>query len=284
MSPTALVSACAASASSTSPAAISPSSTKAAALGLHILEGPIMSKIDQVRSFFETPQGYLVGSQFNIRIRIETVQEFTKNLTFDRVLDIGCGDGSISLPLLARSKRLTLLDVSTNMLDLARNKIPLERAHDVDLINRNFVGANLEPESFDLVLCIGVLAHVDSPAAVISEIARIAKPGACVVLQFTDRFHFWGVPYAVYSAVYRRLLKQEPYTLNRLSRRQVMRLCQKEHLNISAVYRYGLPPLGTSRFAGQDERYKMSRHVFGPSYRNRNRWMGNEFICRLEKA
>jgi 2-polyprenyl-3-methyl-5-hydroxy-6-metoxy-1,4-benzoquinol methylase len=252
-------------------------------VSIHILQSPITSKIDQVRSFFEVPERYLAEGQYDIRIRIETVQEFTKNLTFDRVLDIGCGDGSISLPLLARSKRLTLLDVSTNMLDLAHNKIPFERAHDVDLINRNFVAANLEPESFDLVLCIGVLAHVDSPAEVISEIARIAKPGACVILQFTDIFHFWGLPVVVYKTLL-KLVRLEPYTLNRLSRRQVMRLCQKEHLKISAVYRYGLPPPGTAKFAGQDEMYKMTRHLFGSSYKNRNRWAGNEFICRLEKA
>ena len=66
------------------------------------------------------------------------------------------------------------------------------------MINR-IVGANLEPESFDLVLCIGVLAHVDSPATVIAEIERIAKPGASVILEFTDSFHSWSVPVVVYQ-------------------------------------------------------------------------------------
>lgn len=247
------------------------------------MERAIKSKTDQVRSLFDVPEKYLTGRQYDIRIRIETVQEFTTDLTFDRILDIGCGDGSISLPLLPRSKRLTLLDVSRNMLELARNKVPLERANDVDLINKSFIDANLEPDSFDLILCIGVLAHVDSPAAVISEIARIAKPGAFIVLEFTDSFHFWSVPVVVYQKLL-KLIRPEPYALNRLSRRQVMRLCRQEHFKTSAVYRYGLPPLGTPMFANQDEMYKMTRHVFGSSYKNRNRWVGNEFICRLEKT
>ena len=80
------------------------------------------------------------------------------------------------------------------MLDLARKKIPSDRLNDIDPINGSFIGSNLTPQSFDLILCVGVLAHVDSPAAVIAEIARLAKPGASIILEFTDSFHFWGVP------------------------------------------------------------------------------------------
>lgn len=250
---------------------------------MHILENRKASKLAQVKSLFEVPDKYLSGRQYDIRIRLETVQEFTKNLSFDRILDIGCGDGSISVPLLPRSKRLTLLDVSINMLDLARNNVPLDRVHDVELINDNFMDADLAPESFDLILSIGVLAHVDSPAAVISKIARIAKPGAFVVIQFTDSFHLWGIPVVVYQQLL-KLIRPEPYPLNRLSSRQVLRLCEDEQLKVTMLYRYGLPPLGTSTFAGQHEMYKMTRHLFGPSDKNRNRWMGNEFICRFEKV
>jgi ubiquinone/menaquinone biosynthesis C-methylase UbiE len=246
------------------------------------VEGTSKSKVDQVRSLFEVPEKYLAGRQYDIRIRLETVKELTKNRAFDRILDLGCGDGSISLPLLPRSKKLTLLDVSTKMLDLARKRIPFERADDVEVINNNFMAANLESESFDLVLAIGVLAHVDSPTALMSEIARVVKPGGSVVVQFTDSFHWWGIPIVAYQQLL-KLIRPQPYALNRLRRRQVMQLCQVAHLNMSAVYRYGLPPLGTHLFAGQDEMYRMTRYVFGPWNKNRNRWMGNEFIWRLEK-
>jgi 2-polyprenyl-3-methyl-5-hydroxy-6-metoxy-1,4-benzoquinol methylase len=241
------------------------------------------SKVEKVRSLFDIPDKYLCPRQFDIRIRVETVKYFTENMALDRVLDIGCGDGSISLPLLGRCNQLTLLDLSTNMLDLASKRVPSDRVKDVDLINGGFIGSNLSPQSFDLILCVGVLAHVDSPATVIAEIARLAKPGATVILEFTDSFHFWGLPVVLYQKVL-KLLRPEPYALNRLTRREIVALCHDNNLREAALYRYGLPPLGTSKFAGQDEMYKMTRTLFGPSDRNRNAWMGNQFIYRLQKA
>jgi 2-polyprenyl-3-methyl-5-hydroxy-6-metoxy-1,4-benzoquinol methylase len=241
------------------------------------------SKTAQVRSLFEVPEKYLGPRQFDIRIRVETVQEFTHAFAFDRVLDIGCGDGSISLPLLPRCNRLTLLDLSRNMLDLARKRIPFERSKDVELVAGDFMGANIEPQSFDLIFCLGVLAHVDSPAAVIARVAQLAKPGAWVVLEFTDSFHFWGVPVVLYQNVL-KLLRPEPYKLNRLKKHQILKLCGANDLSASALYRYGLPPIGSHRFIDQEEMYGLVRSLFGLSGRNRNRWLGNQFIYLFQKT
>jgi 2-polyprenyl-3-methyl-5-hydroxy-6-metoxy-1,4-benzoquinol methylase len=246
-------------------------------------ESAMTSKLEQVKSLFEIPDKYLCPRQFDIQIRVETVKQFTENLRVDRVLDIGCGDGSISMPLLPRCNHLTLVDLSSRMLDLARNKIPFDRSNDVEVINGSFIDSNLRPQSFDLILCVGVLAHVDSPAAVIAEIARLAKPGASVILELTDSFHFWGMPVVFYQKLL-KLVRPEPYALNRLRHRRIVRTCRDNGLTVSQIYRYGLPPLGTSKVAGQEEMYKMTRYLFGPSDRNRNAWMGNQFIYRLQKA
>ena len=248
-----------------------------------MIESTMTSKVDRVKSLFDVPDKYLGPRQYDIRIRVETVQHFTKTMMADRVLDIGCGDGSISLPILSRCNHLTMLDLSDKMLDLAREKIPVERRNDVEVINGSFIGSNLSSRSFDLILCLGVLAHVDSPAAVIAEIARLAKPGASIVLELTDSYHFWGVPVVVYQKLL-KLARPEPYALNRLKHRKIVSLCHDNGLRESALYRYGLPPLGTSKFAGQEEMYRMTRYMFGPSGRNRNSWMGNQFIYRFQKV
>ncbi len=242
----------------------------------------MISKTEQVRSLFEVPEKYLDPRQYDIRIRVETVQQFTHALKFESVLDIGCGDGSISLPLLPRCSKLTLLDLSANMLNLARQRIPSNRLNDVELMSGDFIGANCEPQSFDLILCIGVLAHVDSPASVIEKVARLARPGAWVILEFTDSFHFWGVPVVLYQRAL-ALLRPEPYKLNRLKKSQVLGLCSDNGLGVSEVYRYGLPPLGSHKLLSQKGMYSLTRHLFGPSDQNRNNWIGNQFIYRLQK-
>lgn len=243
----------------------------------------MISKTEQVKALFEIPEKYLGPRQYDIRIRVETVQQLTRTLKFDHVLDIGCGNGAISLPLLPRCRRLTLVDLSKQMLELASSRIPAERLSDVDLIDGDFLSANLEPESFDLIFCIGVLAHVDSPAAVIAKVAELAKPGAWIFLEFTDSFHFWGVPVVAYQ----KLLKwwrPEPYALNRLKRQQVDAICRENDLRASALYRYGLPPIGSSMLFGQEEMYRITRYLFGHSGQNRNSWLGNQFIYRFQKS
>lgn len=241
------------------------------------------SKTEQVKSIFEDPDRYLKGRQLDIRLRIDAVQEFTKNAAFDNVLDIGCGDGSISLPLLPRCKRLTLLDIATNMLAFARKKIPCERASDVEIISNSLLRATLGSQSFDLILCVGVLAHVDSPAATIAELARIARPGASIILEFTDSYHFWGWPNVLYHQLL-KVIRPAPYALNRLRNQYVMKLCRESGLTPSAVYRYGLPPLGVNKIASQTTMYRVTRFMFGPSHRNQNQWLANQFVYHLRKT
>jgi ubiquinone/menaquinone biosynthesis C-methylase UbiE len=243
----------------------------------------LISKTERVKALFDVPEKYLGRRRFDIQIRAETVCQFTEGRRFAHVLDIGCGDGSISLPLLPRCERLTLLDLSSNMLDLARSKIPVARLNDVTLMNQGFIGANAESQSFDLILCIGVLAHVDSPQAVIAEISRLLKPGGSGIIEFTDSFHPWGIPVVLYQKAL-KLLRPEPYPLNRLSARQIIDLCRKNGLRTSGLYRYGLPPIGSSKFLGQEEMYRTTRYLFGPSSKNRNGWMGNQFLYRLNAA
>jgi 2-polyprenyl-3-methyl-5-hydroxy-6-metoxy-1,4-benzoquinol methylase len=240
------------------------------------------TKSEQARLFFEAPERYLDKREFDIRIRAETVQEFTNGKAFDRILDIGCGNGSISLPLLTPQRRLTLLDISSNMLTTARGKIPPDLMNNVELVNEGFLTAPLEPGTYDLVLCIGVLAHVDSPADVIARIAQVLKPGGCAILEFTDSYHFMGRAVVLYHRLL-NLFRPATYSLNHICQREIVQTCCNYELKASAFYRYCLPPPGSHRLFDQETLYRVTRTVFGPLNHNRSKWLGNEFIYRLER-
>lgn len=239
------------------------------------------TKLNHVRAWFEVPGKYLDPRRFDIRIRAEVVREFAAGV-FGRALDIGCGDGSLSLPLLDRVQRLTLLDLSSNMLAAAVSRIPPEAAGKVETVNSDFIGARLESAGFDLVLCLGVLAHVDSPDATLQEVARVAKPGARVILEFTDSYHWWSLPVILYQNLL-KLRRPAPYALNRLSSRRVRQWCRKHGLKPLRLYRYGHPPMGMGLVASQEAMYAMTRFLFGPCSANRNCRLGNQFIYLLEK-
>ncbi len=153
---------------------------------------PASGKAADVRAVFEAPQRYLSKWSLHIRVRAETVKSYASRFDFGRVLDIGCGDGSISLPLLIARNHITLLDFSSSMTSLARSKVPAELAGHVDVRNENFMTASFGADRFDLIVCLGVMAHADSPDELLAKIASLLAPGGHLILEFTDAYHVNG--------------------------------------------------------------------------------------------
>ncbi|MEJ7787142.1 MAG: class I SAM-dependent methyltransferase [Solirubrobacteraceae bacterium] len=98
-----------------------------------------------------------------------------------RVLDLGCGQGDLTLALLARGAVVTALDLSPGMLDVARRRTDLYG----DGGNADFVAAPVErtglpSASFDAIVGRWILHHVDLQAAA-GELGRLLAPGGRAV-------------------------------------------------------------------------------------------------------
>src|ERR1700733_14083592 len=124
-------------------------------------------RVEVVRTFFDQPENYLERKRFDIRIRAETTKTFLEGANYAKIIDIGCGNGSISLPLVSPDRHLRLLDISSTMLTLARSRVPSDLTGNVEITQGDFLGAELENGSYDVVICMGVLAQVASPLAVV---------------------------------------------------------------------------------------------------------------------
>jgi len=93
-----------------------------------------------------------------------------------KVLDVGCGDGTISAEVLSRRP-----DVQVTGLDvLVRpdTKIPVT----------GYDGRRIpfEDDDFDVVVFVDVLHHTEDPVAVLREAARVAKSGLVVKDHLAD--------------------------------------------------------------------------------------------------
>jgi SAM-dependent methyltransferase len=104
-----------------------------------------------------------------------------------RILDAGGGPGRYTIDLARRGYRVTLLDLSPRLLDLARDRIAAEGddvARNVEaIVEGSFTNlSTCADDSFDAVLCLGgALSHlVDaSPRRrAIAELRRVARRGA----------------------------------------------------------------------------------------------------------
>lgn len=237
----------------------------------------MVTKVEQVQTFFEQPEKYLGRRAFEIRIRAETVMELAERSRDIRILDIGCGDGSISLPLLTETTRLTLLDLSSSMLSIARSRVPPGVAQRVETVNQDFSTAQFKPQSFDLILCIGVMAHVTSPSDFIGKMVSLLKPGGSIIIECTDSGHILTRAVALLCKVW-GLWRPTTYTLNSISYSDIVEIFGRYHLQPAAKFRYVAPLPGFYRLLSQDSLYNCTRQIFGTLSTNRNVWLGNEYI------
>lgn len=93
-----------------------------------------------------------------------------------QAIDIGCGGGLLSEPFAAMGCEVTGIDQSLPTLEAASRHAQASGLS-IDYRQGDAGALPFADHSFDVVCCSDVLEHVDSPAAVIGEIARVLKPG-----------------------------------------------------------------------------------------------------------
>lgn len=92
------------------------------------------------------------------------------------VLDIGAGDGTVAEMLSARAQRYVCFDHSARLLSAAGQRLKARR--NVTLVRGDMHALPFDAGSFDLVLCLNVLAYAENPGKALDEAARVARPGA----------------------------------------------------------------------------------------------------------
>lgn len=95
-------------------------------------------------------------------------------------LDLGCGLGGQSLMAAKTGMNVSAIDISSESVDETRDL--LTREGHTDFVAEVMDAENLDfpDNSFDLIVCSGVLHHMDV-SAVFPQMARVLKPGGRVI-------------------------------------------------------------------------------------------------------
>lgn len=111
-------------------------------------------------------------------------------------LDIGCGTGAFSRLLATHSEHVLALDLSPNMIGLARERSA--RFPNIDFRVADVTAMELSAEKFDCIATIATLHHLPTEE-VLSKLKRALKPGG--VLLVLDLFQAEGLSDAVMGAL-----------------------------------------------------------------------------------
>ena len=98
------------------------------------------------------------------------------------VLEVGVGTG-LSLPHYGNHLNVTGIDLSTEMLDKARERIVKKQLSNVDgLYEMDASALEFPDDTFDTVVAMYVMTVVPSPELVMTELERVCAPGGEVIL------------------------------------------------------------------------------------------------------
>jgi len=113
--------------------------------------------------------------------------EFAKN---KKALEVGCGGGQLTAFLAQNFNSVTAIDISNSSLNIARDRCAQQGINNTEFLEANlfdnvFIGRYLE--SFDFILCYGVLHHTDNPKEGFERLIKMLKPSGILTVGLYSR-------------------------------------------------------------------------------------------------
>ncbi|NMB89659.1 MAG: class I SAM-dependent methyltransferase [Chloroflexi bacterium] len=98
-----------------------------------------------------------------------------------QVLEIGCGTGIVSLGVAPQAGKVTGVDISPSMIEIAQNKAGEQGVSNVEFQVYDGYSLPFDDGAFDAVLLFNLLHVVKEPGTLIKESYRLLKPGGWLV-------------------------------------------------------------------------------------------------------
>lgn len=127
----------------------------------------------------------LVGEQGHIRheqITNPVVFEFLGELQGKEILDAGCGNGYLSRRMAISAKKVTGIDLTEELIEIARNR---DNPTNIEFINGDLGELPFTDESFDVILSNLVLMDVEEMELAVKEMSRVLKKEGVLVICLT---------------------------------------------------------------------------------------------------
>ena len=108
-----------------------------------------------------------------------------------KVLDAGCGPAVLTRLLLDLGHRVTAVDVSENMIELARQTVGKENDH-VNFHQADVADLPFEDAGFDMIISRYVVWTLPDPVKVLIEWQRLLKPGGRIgIIDGNWYYHYY---------------------------------------------------------------------------------------------
>ncbi len=126
------------------------------------------------------------------RLEETVIFDLAADLRDQRVLDIGCGDGTYSIAACKRGARAIGVDLSAAMLEAARQRV-VDCKPDIAWCVASAEELPFDSETFDVVIAVTTLCFVKNPQRTVQEAARVLKSGGSLIIGELGRYSLWAI-------------------------------------------------------------------------------------------
>jgi ubiquinone/menaquinone biosynthesis C-methylase UbiE len=168
------------------------------------------------------------------------------------------------------------------MLALAEKNIPANEKQKVLFINDDFFNIDIQENTYDLVICLGLLAHVNSPEQLLTKLCKIITPSGSLIIQNTDSSHFYSYLIRTYLGLKNMITKQR-YKLNKVKGSFLEQHIKKNGFELINSFRYNQSFLGFSNLFTNEKKYKVTRQFFGNVENNKHANWGSDVTYLFKK-
>ncbi len=187
------------------------------------------------------------GASFYFQKRLTLACELA-SASAGRLLDCAAGTGEITCALLksGRFSHATVVDISPAMLQSAKELLSSQIPNtELEFIRSDVFNFKPADSDFDLVLCLGLIAHVGRLIAhvgrldiLLPHLKSMLAPGGHIILQTTLTDHVGTRIVRALTA--RRELAKRGYRISWFSQRDVADACHDAGLRIVGMRRHSL--------------------------------------------
>jgi ubiquinone/menaquinone biosynthesis C-methylase UbiE len=190
------------------------------------------------------------GSNFSFRTRLNLAVQMT-SATKGRLLDCACGTGEITSRILSSGHftRATIVDLSPRMLEAARERMTLElkglAPGDLEFVSSDIFeyAAQTQEGKFDLILCLGLIAHTGRLEELLKALRRLLSPNGNILLQSSLLDH--AGTRIVRALTAERYHRRHGYRISYFRHRDILRAASTVSLEAVMVRRFTFGfPLG----------------------------------------
>jgi ubiquinone/menaquinone biosynthesis C-methylase UbiE len=180
------------------------------------------------------------GASFNFQLRLRLACELAGG-SAGGLLDCAAGTGEITCALLktGRFSHATVVDISPEMLQGAKELLSAQITNaQLEFVHSDVFDFKPSGSGFDLILCLGLIAHVGRLEILFRHLKSLLTPGGRIILQTTLTDHVGTRIVRAITA--RREIAQRGYRISWFSQRDIADACAATGLLVLEMRRHSL--------------------------------------------